>query len=255
MSENDATLSEQASLFAFSGDDPVWLDRYNKWDPVARLGDTFLLNSQVGNQSMPYSRLIAPEALERVGRWLQDTLHERFEVPGDALPEDRSILSDAEVVEILGFDVGQLPEPYHRWRFSIELYLLVGDTIFILLNGQFVHYRRLNRIELGMLFSARTLPFLSDLGEATGVLLGVVAVPGRLGAFGGLRGQRRSLVAAGQAVGWIQHLWEDADAAYLWKWEYEFFDDACLQVFGLDGVERVPLAVAFQLRPRGAEIA
>lgn len=253
MSENYATLSEQASLLAFSTDDPLWLDRINNWDPVARLGDTFLLNSMVGKQPMPYSRLIAPEALERVGCWLHSTLHKRFEVQEDTPSENRSILSDPEIVEILGFDVGQLPEPYHQWRFSVELYLLIDDTIFILMNGQFIHYRRLDRMELGTLFSARTVPFFSDLGEATGVVLGVVAVPGRIGAFGGLRGQRRSLIAAGQAVGWVQHLWEESDVADRWEWEHEFIDDSCLEVFGLCGLERVPIALAFQLRPRGLE--
>ncbi|OKL53164.1 hypothetical protein BSZ39_10990 [Bowdeniella nasicola] len=246
MTTNDATLSEQVSLHAYDGNDPAWLDRISGWDPVARLGETFLLNAQVGEQALPHARLISPQALERVGSWLAGTLHEEFAIDESHDWAVRAALTDDETFNHLGFRVGDLPSAYEDWRFSTEIYALIGDTAFLLMNNQFVRYRRLSDEELGQVLSARTAPFHTVDDRTTGTVLVIAAVPGRLGAFGGLRGQRRSLVAAGEAIGHLQRLWEQASVGDQWSWEREFFDDACGRVFGLDGLERVPVAMAYQ---------
>lgn len=253
MTDNEAALSEQSSLFAHSTGDPAWLDRMSHWDPVARLGDTFLLNAQSTDQAAPHTRLISPEAIERVGEWLAETLHTPFEVDATQDWAMRPALGEAETRDLLGFGVHDLPGPYAQWRFSTELYALVGDTAFVLMNDQFVRYRKLDQQDLGILLSGRTAPFQELDDATTGTVLVVVAVPGRLSAFGGLRGHRRGLVAAGEAMGHLRQVWDRVGVAEQWTWEQEFFDDACCRALGLDGVERVPLALAYQREPLESE--
>ncbi|MBT1035953.1 hypothetical protein KJY78_06295 [Canibacter sp. lx-45] len=244
--DNNIKLNEQTSLYDRGSVVSSWSDRVTDWDPVARLGDTFLLNSQVGDHPMPHTRLVPPDVLEQVSSRLALTLHGRLENLKLQEWALRSVLTDDEVVELLGINIADLPQPYKEWRFSIEIYALVRDTIFLLLNGQFVRYRRLSRDELRIVLSERTAPFTSFSDEASGIMIAVVAVPGRLGALGGLRGERRSLIAAGEAIAQFRKLWLKSGVEDKWSWELEFFDDACSQVLGIDGVERMSVALAYR---------
>lgn len=66
-----------------------------------------------------------------------------------------------------------------------------------------------------------------------------MAVLPRTAALAGLRGQRRALLAAGEAKAELARL-ATSDG---WHWDTEFYDDAATRVLSVDGVERVPLVV------------
>jgi hypothetical protein len=248
----DGALSEQSSLLAETTGDPAWLDRMVEFDPVARLGETFVLNSQVSDQEMPAARLVAGEALEAIGDWLADTLVPDVAEDSEAVSAEIGVdgvahLSNAAAVRLVGLDPMTLPSAYRDWRVSVEIYVLVGDVVFLLLNHQFLRYRRLTSHELGMLLSPRTAPFMDFDDRITGTVVLVSVVPQRMAALGGLRGFRTALMHAGRATSALDHAWREAGVSSgTWRWHSEFFDDACCRVFGLDGVERVPMAIAYQ---------
>ena len=196
---------------------------------------------------MPHTRLLPPETLEKVGSLLAQTLHDKFDPLDSQDWAARATLTDSEVFDLLGFKISDLPRPYKQWRFSTEVYALIEGTIFLLLNDQFVRHRRLSQEELTMVLSPRTAPFQDNLERNSGIMLAVVAVPGRLGSLSGLRGERRSLVDAGQAIGRIQKLWSDSGFQNQWSWELEFYDDTCTRALGIDGLERLPIALAYKI--------
>ncbi|WP_129358340.1 MULTISPECIES: nitroreductase family protein [Micrococcaceae] len=245
MHEDERVLNEQVSLCARKTPDAVWLERMNDWDPVARLGDTLLQNAQVTDQPVRSTRLIPAESVREIGQWLADTLHKPFAGSGPGGPEGHGALSEDDVARILGFSVKQFPLPYEEWRMSTEIYLVVGRICYVLMNQQFVRYRALSSDDLGQLFSQRVAPFGTFDEGTTGAILIVSSVPGRLAAFGGLRGFRRALLEAGVAQEWLKTRLSRSNSVW-WDWTTEFYDDALCSVLSLDGVERAPMCLAYQ---------
>ncbi|MDN5892917.1 MAG: hypothetical protein L0H93_02730 [Nocardioides sp.] len=240
---DDGAMSEQTSLVAAPSGDATWLDRMVDYDEVTRLGETFLLNAQVTDEPAARTRLIAPEALERTGEWLRGTLADPRPVEDDTPWSARGALSLGEAADLLGLDLGDLPAAYDQWRMGVEVYILIGDIVFLLANEQFIRHKRLTSRELGMFLSGRTAPFVEFDETLTGTALVLSIVPNRMAALGGLRGFRGSMVAAGEALQWFRTA---AVPPLSWAWEREFHDDACMHVFGLDGLERVPVVVGYQ---------
>lgn len=246
-------MSEQTSLLAASTGDDAWLDRITTYEPVARLGETFLLNSQVTQVPVSSTRLIAPGARSQVGAWLAETL-----APDAARPEGASIcerpgLTDDEVFDLVGLSREQVPEVYQDWRLAVELYVVLDDLVFCLMDGGFVRYRRLAERDLAALLSGQMTPFMSFDESVTGRVVILTAVPARLGALGGLRGYRSALMAAGEAMARLSASWASRERATTWEWHTEFVDDVCARAFGWDGLERVPLAIAYQRDGQPAE--
>lgn len=248
---SQSVLSEQTSLYARLEGDPFWLDRFMDDDPVARMGETFQLNAMVSPTAMRAARLIHPEARLRTGQWLRETLGPPSEqsIRRSPLDTDPIPLDQTRTTLTLGIDLTRLPEAYGSWRLGLELYALVGRHLYLLLDSHAMPYRRLSDEDLGVAMTGRLLPFADpdpdseprNRGDFNDAMLFLVAVPGRLGALGGLRGIRTCWVEAGTARC-------EVDAATAqgshWEWHTEFFDDACARVLGIDGVERAPVLVA-----------
>lgn len=242
------TMSEQASLFAASTGDDAWLDRMNAYDPTTRLGEAFLLNSLVSDVAVRATRLIPPAAMEQVGAWLAETLLSETGTPpqGTSVCE-RPGLSNEEVFGCLGLRPSDLPTVYSGWRLAIEVYVVIDDIVLILMDRGFVRYRRLAERDLAAILSGRVAPFVDFNDERlTGRVVALTAVPNRLAALGGLRGYRRALISAGEAMCELSSLWTRNADATSWSWHTEFVDDTCARVFGWDGLERIPLALAYQ---------
>ena len=240
MVNDTSALSEQTALVAHSSGDSTWLDRLLDDDPLPRLGDAFQLNAMTSPTAMRYTRLVHPEARRQTGQYLRDTLV----VPGEQslrrspLDSDPVPLDAAGLSAGLGIDASGLPQAYAGWRLAIELYILLGRDIYLFLDDVAMPYRRLGDSDLGRALTQRLLPFAEPL--ATDAMLFLVGVPNRLSALGGLRGHRTCYLEAGLAQA---HLSALTVSGVTWSWHTEFFDDACCQVLGVDGVERAPLLV------------
>lgn len=102
--------------------------------------------------------------------------------------------------------------------------------------------------------SERCAPFARLEDSVVDSAIVLAAVPGRLAALGGLRGYRRAIIEAGRAMEHFDRLWQSMGGEHGWRWELEFLDDVCLEILGLDGLERVPLALGYryQLKERNA---
>lgn len=245
MTVQENALNEQVSLYAHKTADASWLERMNEWDDVARLGEIFLLNSQVSDLPVRQTRLISEEAVREVGRWLAGTLQDHFEAPPLPGAEMSYSLSDKKATEIFGFPVGNFPPPYEEWRMSTEVYLVVGKICYLLMDGHFIRYRSLTMDEVEQLFSGRVAPFEAFDETMENIALVLSSVPNRLASFGGLRGIRRSILEAGVAQEWLKARLDQFGTSR-WTWATEFYDDALCSILSLDGLERIPMCVAFR---------
>lgn len=245
----NAVMSEQTALVTRSTTDEVWVDRLVSTDPVPRLADTFLLNCQATPTEISATRLVHPQARTATGAWLLDTLRNPVE---DALrfspvTADPQRVTEDDIYRATAWPIGCLPDAYADWRLCVEIYLLMGQDLYLVLDRTAMPYRRLTEADMGKLWSSRTLPF-TDLEDPTkpptGIMTWLVGVPSRLAALGGLRGARGSLIEAGRAMAALSSTQEGATTE--WEWTTEFYDDAACVLLGIDGLERVPVAVGVQ---------
>lgn len=251
MPDDQSILSEQIALLGGSAhDDPFWGGRLTGDDPVCGLGDTFIVNSMATPTRLATTSLIPQEAVEFAGAWLSgllatadDDLYE--DVTASWRPE-APVMPVEALGEMVDIALHDLPAAYCNWRLTVELYVLHGRSLYLLAGDLAVRHKVLTESELGIAFGARMLPFLPGGGEEpSGPMVFVVGIPNRMSALGGLRGFRRGLVDAGRGLATLEAL--AGPAGGRWLWETEFFDDACCRVLGVDGLERVPLAIGVHL--------
>lgn len=259
MSEDQNVLSEQISLLgADKRVDPFWTARLDGDEPVVGLGETFIVNSSATPTRVAATSLIPQEAVDFAGSWLAGLLagpdDDLYRDPtASSLPE-AAVMPTAALGEMIDIALHELPPAYGDWRLSVELYVLHGRSLYLLSGELAVRSRVLAEAELGIAFGGRMLPFLADGGEEpAGPMLFLVGIPGRMAALGGLRGFRRGLLDAGRGLATLQAL--SGAGAGRWLWETEFFDDACCRVLGVDGLERIPLAVGVRLAEPEADDA
>lgn len=251
MSDATETLAEQVDLFAREDGDPLWLNRFTSADTVMQLGDKFVVNSIVTPRSPSATGLVAPEAINATGKWLAGTMLTlrdnliRTGPEATTTGQNPAVLRIDEAESMLGFSLADLPDPYGEWRFAIECYMLLGTALYQAYDGFLLRYKVLTENECGWAFGPRLLPFLGGRRhEMVGPMVFLVGCPARLGALGGLRGYRRTFLAAGWAARELRTAAVQGEAS--WHFETEFYDDVAAAVLSVDGVERVPLIVGYQ---------
>ena len=240
-------MPEQISLFTREATDPVWSDRLTTDDESGTLGPTFVLNSLLTPSPVPWTRLVAPAAIEAAGGQLAgitDHGDTPLVVSRSTGRRDAPAAWDlADLGRVLGLDLGDLPGAYRDWRFSTELYVVTGGAVYLVQDTTAVRHRVLTDDEVELTYVRRLLPFRTDDPDRlTGVLFLCVGVPARLAALGGVRGYRRALLEAGRAVQWLA---ERSDRVS-WRWDSEFYDDVACRLLGVDGLERVVTHVGYQ---------
>lgn len=270
MESHTSTLTEQVSLLERGAHDAVWKHRLCVDEPVAQLGETFVLNCQVTPSRSYVAELVPVTVRGEIGDWLRHVStsedDESYRDPNESLDSDllsgaavgaemdSHLLSFERLGQICGLDLTGLPQAYEDWRLCIELYVLHGRTLYLLSNGKGVRYKVLTEPELGSALSRRLLPLLPDDLEPAGPLVFAVSVPARSAALGGLRGYRWGIMAGGMAFSALSLLDSGpAESSLRWLWDTEFYDDAACRVLGIDGVERIPLVIGAQVAevPRG----
>jgi hypothetical protein len=237
------TISEQLSIFErrVTPGDPS--ERLAADDPVVDLASTFLLNGLVTPVSMSRAGLMPPELLEGVGAWLESGLA--------GAQDDLYAMADRgraapSVEALVGRSIASaLPEAYRSWRLGLDLYVVHDAAVYLVGSGAGFLQKQLSSRDLGVLYSPRSTPFLPD-NDLHGTVLVIVGVPARLQSLAGLRGARRSLVAAGEALEALRAAGR-SETDRRWWWSTEFYDDAWANIVGVDGVERVPLAVGYAM--------
>lgn len=251
MAEDQNVLSEQISLLgADKHVDPFWTARLAGDEPVVGLGETFIVNSVATPTRVAARSLIPQEAVAFAGTWLAGLLagpdDDLYRDPTAVGLPEAAVMPTVALGEMIDIALHELPPAYGDWRLSVELYVLYGRSLYLLSGELAVRSRVLAEAELGIAFGGRMLPFLADTGEEpAGPMVFLVGIPGRMAALGGLRGFRRGLLDAGRGLATLQTLSGAGGAR--WLWETEFFDDACARVLGVDGLERIPLAIGVQL--------
>jgi hypothetical protein len=243
-------LSEQVALLDRRPTDPAWSSRLVADDPVATLGETFLLNGLVTPTRVGAASLVPAEALDAVADWLSGLLltpaDELVEPPPDGGVDQPVVTLDALAART-GLDLAALPPVHRGWRLTTEVYVLHSRSVYLVSGPLALRHKVLADDELGIAYGPRLLPFLPAGEEPTGTMVFVVGVPSRTAALGGLRGYRGGLLNAGMAISALAALADPGDGR--WLWETEFFDDACARVLSIDGVERFAAAVGVHLAP------
>jgi hypothetical protein len=247
-------LSEQVALLDRRPTDPAWSSRLVSADPVAALGETFLLNGLVTPTRVGATALVPAEAREAVADWLSGLLltaeDELVEPPG-AGGVDQPVLALDVLAAHAGLDLTALPPVHRRWRLTTEIYVLHARSVYLVSGPLALRHKALTDDELGIAYGPRLLPFLPAGEEPTGTMVFVVGVPARTAALGGLRGYRGGILHAGMAIAELAALADSGchPGECRWLWETEFFDDACARVLGIDGVERFAAGIGVHLAP------
>lgn len=253
MSDDGAILYENVALLDGDARDPFWGGRLDGESPVASLGETFILNGLVSPTALSVATLVPDEAASAAGGWLARSItqpeDELYRLPDGETALEAPVLRVSELVDRVGAALEGLPAPYADWRLTTEIYVLEARSLYLLAGDLAVRHKLLSETELGIVYGQRMLPFLPVGDEqCSGAMLFVVGIPSRGASLGGLRGYRRGLIDAGQALAALRAVAEPGDGR--WWWTTEFFDDACARVLGVDGVERIPLALGAHLLPK-----
>jgi len=251
MSTPVSPISEETALFERRTTIGAPDTRLAKGDPLLELGDAFIVNGLVSPTSTAAARLIPGEVVDGVTTWLngslaraEDDLYLKID---SSIGEDCAVATIEALSAASGLDLTALPASYADWRLSVEIYVVVGRAAYLLAGDLAIRMKVLADSEVGMFFGRRAFPLLTNV-QLTGTAVVLIGIPGRLGAIGGLRGYRRSLVEAGRGLEVLSNLSDRAaDPEVDWRWETEFLDDAVAAAISVDGVERVPLAVGLQI--------
>lgn len=247
-------ISEQTALYDRQTNigDPD--NRLTADDPLFELGNTFIVNGLVSPTTTAAARLIPREVTAGVTAWLQSSLarndDDLYLAIDESIGEHTAVATIDALSAAAGLELSELPASYADWRLSVELYVVIGPAAYLLAGDLAIRSKVLSNAEVGMLFSRRALPLLASDVELMGIAVVLVAIPGRLGAIGGLRGYRRALIDAGRGLQVLHDLSDrSARGADGWRWETEFLDDAVGAAMSVDGVERIPLALGLKIEP------
>jgi len=226
--------------------------RIDTEEPMADLGAMFAVNCLVSPFGNVSSSLVAPAATEGISDWLRSThVREEDGIVGEVAdrysPDVAFCTLDALAARLGAGDGGFdfLPDSWTDWRVHCDIYVLVDRMVYTLTDEFAARYLALTERELGIAYSQRLLPFAE--GEEPDALVFLVAVPIRMGAIGGVRAHRSTIVQAGAGLESVRRNLTSTTGT--WEWHTEFFDDAVCNVLGVDGVDSFPIAVGSLVPP------
>lgn len=219
---------------------------------VPHIAELFHANSRL----VPGGRrnvLLDPRELEHVRRWFFASACQPREREWDfAAARRHGVLADLDDLEAsTGLPLRKvLGDGIAKSVYALDLLVVSGDAVRRVLPGDARMWLELPLGAEQRIALRRALPAAGWPPNSAPPLLVLVGFPWRYMMLQGPRGYRRTLLDAGRVLATIEAAASAAGRPPLTV-HYDFYDGALERALGLDGVERVPLAVVELAGPGG----